>query len=471
MMQFASSIVRGARKQCQRLASDRSGSVIALLAVLPVLAGAVAIGIETGQLYRVKRQMQNSADAAALAGSIDRMAGKTTTVITTTARYEAQRNGFTNGTNGVTVTVNAPPTSGSNMTTTGAVEVIVTKTMSFSLGAVLVNWLGGSSGTFTISSRSVAAQGSYSMRTSANEACFLALTTGAEQGVSLTGFNNMLTDCTIASNGTASSNNSSASIYLQGTHATLKSVYSKGSFYSTATTTVTNPAQVSQTASVADPYASLGTPSPGACTTWTPPSGNTLVLSPGSYCGGLTIDGSVYNNVYLTAGTYYMAGGDFIITGANNVTCTNCTDGVSGVTIVLTLAQGDTDTSHIGGFFMSGVNNSKMSAPPTGTYAGVLVYQDRRAPVGTRTSTAKIFNVVGLNRPSMSGTIYFPNNLIASTDFNNQMASNTGCTVWIGRYINFSNYNNGYIAGCTTFGSTPATVTTTTTVSKGKVFE
>ena len=67
MMQSASRMLRAAQNHWHRLGRDESGSALAFLAVLPVLAGAVAIGIETGELYRVKRMMQNSADAAALA--------------------------------------------------------------------------------------------------------------------------------------------------------------------------------------------------------------------------------------------------------------------------------------------------------------------------------------------------------------------------------------------------------------------
>ena len=40
----------------------------------------IAAGVETGQIYRTKRQMQGAADAAALAGSIDRIAAKTSSV-------------------------------------------------------------------------------------------------------------------------------------------------------------------------------------------------------------------------------------------------------------------------------------------------------------------------------------------------------------------------------------------------------
>jgi Flp pilus assembly protein TadG len=114
MMRIASRVLRDARRQWRRLIRDDKGSIIALAIWLPVLAGAVAIGVQTGELYRVKRQMQSAADAGALAGAVDSIAGRTT-AITTDAQYEAQRNGFTNNGGTVTVTVNTPPSSGPNI--------------------------------------------------------------------------------------------------------------------------------------------------------------------------------------------------------------------------------------------------------------------------------------------------------------------------------------------------------------------
>ena len=158
-------------------------------------------------MYRTKRQMQGAADAAAaLAGSIDRMAGKSTdTIPTATARYEAQRNGFQNSVNGVAVTVNAPPLTGPNVSTTGAVEVTVTKSRRASAwGAVLASALGVTSSNFTMRTRSVAAQGTYSSTSSVTtrarparrpDGCMLALTTDAEQGVKFSSFNNFTSDC------------------------------------------------------------------------------------------------------------------------------------------------------------------------------------------------------------------------------------------------------------------------------------
>lgn len=462
--------LRALRSQWQRLKRNEQGTVVAFLVAVPVLAGTLAIGLETGQLYRVKRQMQNAADAAALAGAIDRIAAKSNDVITTTARFEAQRNGFTNGASGVVVTVNAPPTTGAHIATTGAVEVIITKTMSFSFGAVIHNWMGQTSSGFNMRVRSVAAQGTSSTSTTSAEGCLVALTTAAEQGITFTSFNNFDSDCTLVSNGSTTSNSSSASVYVGSfNNATLRSVWSRGSFYKSSynSMTLTNAAQVNQESYAVDPYASLANPSPGSCTynPFSAPGGSAITLSPGTYCGGLTVSG--YNNVYFTAGTYYIANGDLRITSSNNVTCSNCTGG-AGVTFVLT--QTTNNNNDIGGVNISSENNVALPAPSTGPYAGILFYQDRRASVGTMTSTTKHFNVSSLNNATLNGAIYFPNNRLQVSSINN-IGANATCTVWIGRYIKFSSYNNNWIGGCGTYGTTPASIVTTTTVTKGKLFE
>ncbi|HLM16071.1 MAG TPA: pilus assembly protein TadG-related protein, partial [Reyranella sp.] len=317
MMRGASRAFRSARLTWQRLLKDERGSVLAFFVAIPVVAGTVAVGVETGQLYRTKRQMQGAADAAALAGAIDKVNGGTNTSATAAALYEAQRNGFQNGVGGVTVTVNSPPTSGANVSTANAVEVIVAKPGSFALAKVLSSALGNS---FTMTSRSVAAQSSVTSSTStttsvsSRDGCLVALTTAAEQGVSFTNFNNFTSDCVIYSNGTSTGTTSStASIYIGSfNHVTVKGLYSRGAITTTNPVTY-NPssgsAQPNQATAIVDPYASLPTPSPGACsyTNYSQSSMSSLEVWPGTYCGGLQI--SSINNVYFRPGTYYVANG------------------------------------------------------------------------------------------------------------------------------------------------------------------
>ncbi|HEU5097289.1 MAG TPA: pilus assembly protein TadG-related protein, partial [Reyranella sp.] len=144
------------------LGRDEAGTIIMYAVAVPVFAGVVAVGAETGNFYRVKRQMQNAADAAALSASIDSVGGKSPAAITTDALYQAQRNGFTNGVDNVSVTVNSPPSSGPNVGTPGAVEVVIKKSsQSFIFGDALNAFLGKSSNPFTLTARSVAAKSSY----------------------------------------------------------------------------------------------------------------------------------------------------------------------------------------------------------------------------------------------------------------------------------------------------------------------
>lgn len=485
MMRGASRAFRSACLTWQRLLKDERGSVMAIFVAIPVVAGTVAVGVETGQIYRTKRQMQGAADAAALAGTIDKMNGGTQASIAAASLYEAQRNGFQNGVNGVTVTVHSPPLAGANVSTENAVEVSIKKPSSFVLAKVLSSALGNS---FDMTSRSVAAQSATtSMQqtttttttsVSSLDGCLVALTDGAETGVSFTSFNNFTSDCVIYSNGTGTGTSSTASsVYMANfNNATMKSVYTRGTFTTASYNHVnlTSTAQQNQATAIVDPYAGLPTPSPGTCSysNYNQSGMSSLTVSPGTYCGGLQV--SSINNVYFTPGTYYIANGDLYITSVNNVTCPTCTTD-NGIVFVLTQTTGN--NSDIGGVRISSDNNislnassaSQASPPP---YAGVLFYQDRRVPNGTMSSTSKIFTISSLNTVTLTGAIYFPNNRIDISSINNASLANNGCTVWIGRYIKFSSYNNNYVAGCKAIGVTPPgiiTTTTTTTTSSNPV--
>jgi Flp pilus assembly protein TadG len=493
-------MLRGALRSLQAaiargrsIGRNEAGSMLSMLAVVPVLAGTVAIGVETGELYRVKRQMQGAADDAALAGSIDSIAGGATSAsITPDARYETQRNGFTNGTGGVTVAVHSPPVTGGNIATAGAVEVVIQKQITLSFGSLLNSFLPGSSpATFTISARSVAAQtsttASVTTTTSSTtaEGCMVALTTANEQAISLSSFNNFSSDCSIMANGKATGTGSSASINMSNfNNATLHStdasnparIWTAGSFSASSYNHLTTDATLqNQATAITDPYSSLANPSPGTCTytNYVEPGGSDLTLSPGTYCGGLSVTSK--SNVYFTHGTYYIANGDLIIRSDNNVSCSDCTS-ANGLTFVLTQTTGN--ATDIGGVAITSENNVTLSAGTSGTFPGVLFYQDRRVAAGTMTSTSKIFTVASLNNATLNGAVYFPQNRIDISSINNiGGTSTTGCTIWIGRYLKFSSYNNAFKGGCSTYGTTPAGITTTTTQTtnqttyKNKVLE
>lgn len=481
---IGSGIVSAIRSTMHLLRHEESGSIVHVAAFIPLLIAGAAVGVETGQLYDTKRMMDNASDGAALAASVDRLAGKSISTITSTAVYEAQRNGFKNGVGSVSVTVNSPPTSGPNVSTPGAVEVVITKSINLSFARALQKILGMDATSITMRSRSVAAQGSYTSTTTSPEGCMVALTPNKEQGVSFSSFNNFNSDCTIISNGTATGSGANASINMNSFNtAALKSIWTRGSFSVTSYNKISlaNSAQQNQTTSITDPYSNLPTPTPGGCTytNFNPSGSGNITLSPGTYCGGLKV--SAYNNVYFSPGLYYVANGDLNISSVNNVSCPNCTAG-AGVTLILTSTTGK--STDVGGVTFSSLNNLSLNAPvpcsvpsppakcmANPLYPGVLIYQDRTATVGTMTSSSKAFIIDSLNNATMTGALYFPNNRIELLSFNNTSASSTGCTVWIGRYIKFSSYNNNHIAGCDAVGTGRPAIITTATTNKSKVIE
>jgi Flp pilus assembly protein TadG len=488
MVRIASRVLRDARRQWRRLIRDDKGSIVALAIWFPILAGAVAIGVQTGELYRVKRQMQSAADDAALAGAVDSIAGRTS-AITTDAQYEAQRNGFTNG-GTVTVTVNTPPSSGPNVRTQNAVEVIIQKQVGFGIGAALL----GSTNSFTMTARSVAAQGTYTSTTSSAEGCLVAMTPNNEQGVSFTNFSSFASDCTIVSNAIATGSGSGASVNLSNfSSATLKNIWTRGSVtvqnYSsityldkTGTPSLTAPL-VNQTTSVVDPYAGIGPMSlqsgTGNCDYNNFYAGNTSTVTLTAnkiYCNGLQVGNA--STVNFTPGIYFIAGGDLYISSVSTVSCPTCTTS-NGVAFVLTQLGNATTDAGIGGVSISSDSTINLNAGTNSmTYGGqtfpggILFYQDPRVTAGTINSTSKIFTVSSLSNATLSGAIYFPNNVISISNISTFGGTpSTGCTIWLGRYIKFSNFSSTYKGGCASYGTTPASVTKTTTVTKGKVLE
>ncbi|HEY4166776.1 MAG TPA: pilus assembly protein TadG-related protein [Reyranella sp.] len=490
MVRIASRVLRDAHRQWRRLIEDERGSIILLAVWLPVLAGAVAIGIETGELYRVKREMQSAADAAALAGAIDSMASRTSS-ITNDAKYEAQRNGFTDNGDTVTVAVNSPPTSGPNVRTNNAVEAIIHK----KVGAGLL----GSLGTFTLSARSVAAPSTYTQTgTPSAEGCLVAMTTANEQGVSFTNFSSFASDCTIVSNASANGSGTSASINISNfSSATLKQIWTRGSVtvqnYSSITykdaqlhPPLTAPL-VNQTSYAVDPYAGIGPinlPSgTGNCDYNNYSAGNASTITVTGnkiYCNGLQVSNA--STVNFTPGVYYIAGGDLYISSVSTVSCPSCTTD-NGVAFVLTQLGSTTPDAGIGGVSISSDSTINLNAGKNDlTYVsgstnltfphGILFYQDPRVTVGTMGSTSKIFTVSSLSNATLTGAIYFPNNRIDISNISTfGGSSTTGCTIWLGRYLKFSNFSSTYKGGCATYGTQPVTITSTTSVTKGKVLE
>jgi len=280
-----------------RARNGESGQSLVLVAIgLVVLIGVLGLALDMGYLRYVRRELQTAADAAALAGAMDVYYGSGgcpgATAVCTAGKAASSENGFVDGANGVTVTINQPPQhgpyAGSSYPT--YVEAIVTKT---SVPTYFSTIFGVHS--VTLSASSVAAGGN-------NCIYGLDTTSGGAINISLSIVNS---SCGVVDNsnlGGLAALLCAPSIQLVGTNSL--------SFGGTCGSGFRAAKPVKITAPVADPFASLPAPAfvatPSACSGnagfQTIGSGATVAPLP-TYCGGTHIVGAT--GVTVKPGNYW----------------------------------------------------------------------------------------------------------------------------------------------------------------------
>jgi hypothetical protein len=115
--------------------AGEEGQAIVLMAICMMgMLFAIGLAIDAGTLFVAKRTMQEAADSASFAGGVVLFqdASKVTEA-KAAAVADATLNGFTDGVNSTTVTVNSPPTSGAFNGNALYVEVIIIQQVKTSL--------------------------------------------------------------------------------------------------------------------------------------------------------------------------------------------------------------------------------------------------------------------------------------------------------------------------------------------------
>jgi Flp pilus assembly protein TadG len=372
------------------LKSNRGNVAIIFGLTLPIVIGGAGLGVETSYWYLRDVQLQAAADAAAYAGAIQKRSGSTNATVTTVATGLATSNGFDSSSG--TIAVNVPPTSGPNQAAL-AVEVILTQSVPRFFTKVFSNSV------VTAYARAVA---TYS---AAGNACILALDPTAPKSVLFSGNTGVnVKGCDVMSNSTAID-----AIKTQGS-----SVTKAGCFITTGGVDITGgsvtldcPKSVTHAPAIADPFAGVAAPTAsGGCMT---DSGATR--SPGKYCSGMDLK----NTVELAAGTYYVTGGDFKV-NANAIV----TSAAGGVTIYLS------GTARVS---MNGNSQTTLTAPTTGTYAGILFF-------GDRTNTAATANSYNGNTSSkLTGYLYHASQPV---QYLGNFSGVNGCTRVVAKTIEWS---------------------------------
>ncbi|HEY8757254.1 MAG TPA: pilus assembly protein TadG-related protein, partial [Candidatus Limnocylindria bacterium] len=100
--------------------SSGGQAIVMVAIVFMTLMFAVGLALDAGQLFSAKRTQQEAADAGAFAGAVVLYQGGTVLQATQAAINDAAKNGFVDGVNSTSVTVNGATVASSMAPTSGA---------------------------------------------------------------------------------------------------------------------------------------------------------------------------------------------------------------------------------------------------------------------------------------------------------------------------------------------------------------
>jgi hypothetical protein len=290
--------------------------------------------------------------------------------------YAAQ-NGFTPGGN-QTVTMTSgstTPPGSSGLTTAYWVQATVSE-QSSTLFARFAN----------MPALTIKAMATAGVTTTPSGACVYSLDPSASSAVKASGSVSVTASCGIYIN----SNNSAAFVTSGGAVVTSTQILVNGGASVSSNSSV-SPSPTTNAGGFSDPLASLPTMTVSGCTytNWSTSSQTTVTLSPGTYCGGISVGNQT--TVNFNPGTYILNGGGLSVTGGATLNGT-------GVVFFNTGQNGYTASP----ISLSGNTTFNLSAPNTGAYQGMLFVQDRNLTYAGSNSIA------GTNGSRMTGTLYFP---------------------------------------------------------------
>lgn len=396
-----------ARSRIEDFACDRSGSVVTVTALaMPVLIGATGLGMEVSYWYFSQRSMQNAADSAAIAAATNGTANYAAEAKAAAARY-----GFVDGANNVSVAASNSatcPSGGANcysVTVTGHVPLYLSQVVGFK-------------GSASISGRpqaKLSATAVARLDLLPREYCILALgTNGIAFGTNGAPQAN-LAGCSVMSNAGARCNGNN-----------LGADYGDAAGKNDGCGIV----QRSNVAPLADPYAGLssnissdpcggnypqmGKPGFPASNTW---AGTvTLVAGPNNVCGDLVLGGDVTIQTPEEGAVLVIWNGQ-LYTGRKPNGRTLRTGSNSALTIVFTGSNGS-------GYIHapSGDGTLDFTAPTTGPWKGIALYQDPNLTTGVDITEAG-------NSPTwmISGMVYLPHSSVTLSGAISKSSNGKSC--------------------------------------------
>ncbi len=346
----------------RRYGSQRGQALLFSVISLPVLLGLAAFAVDVGYLRYEQRLQQSAADSAAIAGAWQLVNGQSPSGA---AQNAAGKNGFTPDGTSIIVTATSPPASGAYAGNTNAVEVIVKASHPAFFSRVFgqtQNW---------VTTRAVA------LIRGNSGACIWSL----QKDLTIQ-HGNLDSPCGVMV--TRNVNDNGAVMELP----SIGAGGSAGNSFPGVITTSNIPPfsdpcpTIPGCAAISTMFPVNSTPGPGPF----PSCGDALSSSLSAGC---------YNSL---SGTFNLAPGLYIIPGNVNatLTCTSCTAGVNGVTIV------------VGGMINLNGSTTSLVAPPPQTGAGSATVTTAGAPGIVFYQTSTTTSPENFSAQQLLGMLYAP---------------------------------------------------------------
>jgi Flp pilus assembly protein TadG len=383
----------------RRFLRDQRGSAITMFAVfLMAGVGFAAVAIDGGHLYSLKNKLQTTADAAVLVAVSEL---PDTDAARTAAIVMAGKNMAT-GEHGA-VLANADVVTGNWDSSTrtftpagdpvNAVRVVTRRSQANgnAAGLFFARILGFNQ--VDVETTAIASS------QSGGDACVIALDPSADDALRIAGTASVTLGCGARVNST-----SATALRVNGSGClTASSIAVAGNYQ--ASSCPFDPVPDTGMTPMADPLAYLNPPTDyaddGCDYTALVEVTTDTILSPGVYCGGIYIYGS--GNVEFEPGTYTIDGRGLEISGSGLV------EG-NGVTFYIAPTVTGIASHHHWApdkaVHFAGSANIQLSAPTSGDYKDVLIWQD----VAVSSDLDLVFN--GGADMALDGVLYAPNNLI-----------------------------------------------------------
>jgi Flp pilus assembly protein TadG len=391
------------------LGRDRRGNVTVLMAfLLPPLIGALGLGFEVANWYLITRSMQNAADSAVIAAATN--GGPS---YATEARAVAAQYGFVNGSNSVTVTVTnaaACPAGGNTcygVTIQQAVSLFLAQVIGYR-GNITLN--GNAAQQLTATAGALTSKSTVPL-------CLLALASSGAQGITANGVPKAnLAGCNVMSNTSATCNGHNLNA-------------DNGLAHGTDSGCGVN--QISNADTVTDPYVGLASniptdtcpsypqeptkkkdPDLPASNLW---SGSKSLSGNVQICGDLQLTGDVTINA-PTGAVLVIQNGQLDTNGHTLSTASG-----SALTVVF---SGNNSAGYT--YAPTGGGTLDITAPTSGVWSGVAIYQNPSLTMGVDISAAG-------NSPTwnITGLVYLPHSSVTFSGAVNKSSNGQSCFVMV----------------------------------------